>query len=92
MSDEELADWFCFQRDCGRCSYARFCGCKLKEWLSSPIDWKDAITMKREAETPESLVATMIKNLQKFEEALAAKEVSPNEKGSVSSEEGHSRD
>ena len=36
MSDEELKDWYCKNRDCGDCDLCRPFGCRFKDWLQQP--------------------------------------------------------
>ena len=36
MSDEELKDWYCNNRDCGGCDFCRPFGCTFKDWLQQP--------------------------------------------------------
>ena len=41
MSDEELKDWYCKNRDCGSCDFCRPFGCAFKDWLQQPAEEED---------------------------------------------------
>lgn len=38
MSDEELKEWYCTNRDCGDCDFCHSFGCTLDEWLQQPVE------------------------------------------------------
>lgn len=38
MSDEELKDWYCKNRDCGDCDFCYSFGCTFKDWLRQPAE------------------------------------------------------
>lgn len=38
MSDEEMRDWYCKNRDCGDCDFCRSFGCTFKDWLQQPAE------------------------------------------------------
>ena len=41
MSDEELKDWYCKNRDCEGCDFCRPFGCTFKDWLKQPAEEDD---------------------------------------------------
>lgn len=38
MSDDELAAWYCHDRDCRGCEFGASDGCHLMEWLKAPVE------------------------------------------------------
>ena len=38
MSDEELAAWYCHDRDCRACEFGASDGCHLLDWLKAPVE------------------------------------------------------
>ena len=41
MSDEELAAWYCHDRDCRGCEFGASDGCHLLDWLKAPVEEGD---------------------------------------------------
>ena len=37
-SNEKLKEWYCKNRDCGRCDFCHSFGCSLDEWLQQPVE------------------------------------------------------
>ena len=38
MTDEELAAWYCHDRDCRGCEFGASDGCHILDWLKSPVE------------------------------------------------------
>lgn len=37
-SNEKLKEWYCKNRDCGKCDFCHSFGCTLDEWLQQPAE------------------------------------------------------
>lgn len=38
MTDEELAAWYCHDRDCRGCEFGASDGCHILDWLKAPVE------------------------------------------------------
>lgn len=45
MSDEELAVWFCTDRECDtqHCPFCKMDGCHIEDWLKSPVEVENVL-------------------------------------------------